>query len=195
MAFERPPAPPRALRPARHPASPDGPRPRHPASSDPRVALLRHGSRVLAQHPPVTTLGATEFLPRDTRRCGPPVDGVHYQRQRPTWLQHVVHRLGNTGFVRPVERQAEGNYSVLSRCRPRELLGESLDPADVGHALFARGPATFSEHCWIGIEANRALEQVGESEGEDAGPAADVEEPSGPIEGEVGGENGLELGE
>jgi hypothetical protein len=55
-------------------------------------------------------------------------------------------------------------------------------------------PATLSDHGWIGVEANRVLEQVSESDGQDAGTAATVEEPSGPIQTEFRGENSLELG-
>src|SRR2546429_7057463 len=42
---------------------------RRAASSSPRAALLRHGSCVLARHPPVTPLGGTDFPKRNTRRA------------------------------------------------------------------------------------------------------------------------------
>jgi hypothetical protein len=114
---------------------------------------------------------------------------VDDQRQGAAWLQHVVHHFGYTGFVRPVKRLAEGNQSVRSRCRPRQVLGHSLDPADVRDAPFLGDPATFSEHGWIGVEADRLLEQMRDSDSEDARPAASVEEPSAPIQIELPGEN------
>jgi hypothetical protein len=98
------------------------------------------------------------------------------------------------GFVCPVKRLAERNHAVRARCRPREILGEGLDPADVRDASLAGGSATFGEHCRIGVEADRVLEQVGESDGEDPGPAATVEESSGSIKVELGGQDSLELG-
>lgn len=77
---------------------------------------------------------------------------------------------------------------------PREVLGEGSDPADVGDALLVGDPATFSEHCWIGIKADRVLEQVGESDSQAARPAANVEEPSASIQIELRSKNSLELG-
>lgn len=44
-----------------------------------------------------------------------------------------------------------------------------------------------------GVEANHLLEEVGESDGENAGPAPRVEKPPGPIQGKFLGENCLEL--
>jgi hypothetical protein len=41
-------------------------------------------------------------------------------------------------------------------------------------------PSAFGEHGWVGVEADHLLEQVGESDREDAGSAAGVEEPSLP---------------
>lgn len=76
---------------------------------------------------------------------------------------------------------------------PREVLGQGLDPADVRDAPFLDGPATFGEHRRVGVEADRLLEQVGESDGEDAGAAAAVEEPPAPVQTQFLGENGLEL--
>ena len=70
-----------------------------------------------------------------------------------------------------------------------------MDPVDVGDALFRGDPATLGERCRIGVQADRLFEQVGEADREDAGTAANVEEPSGPIQVELRGENSLELGE
>jgi hypothetical protein len=68
-----------------------------------------------------------------------------------------------------------------------------LDPADVGDASFVGDPATFGEHGWVGVEADRLLEQVGDSDGEDAGAATSVEEPAAPIQIQLLAENSLEL--
>jgi hypothetical protein len=57
-----------------------------------------------------------------------------------------------------------------------------LHPAHVRDPLFASDPATFGDHGRIRIEADRLLEQVGESRGEDAGAAASVEEPSSSVQ-------------
>jgi hypothetical protein len=68
-----------------------------------------------------------------------------------------------------------------------------LDPADVRDALFVGGSATFGEHGWVGVEADRLLEQVGDSDREDAGAAASVEESPAPIQIQLLDENSLEL--
>ena len=46
---------------------------------------------------------------------------------------------------------------------------------------------------WIGVEADRLLEQVGDSDGEDAWSAASIEEPRAPIQIQILAENNLEL--
>jgi hypothetical protein len=126
------------------------------------------------------------------------LDGVDDQGQgaawrQHAWRQHVVHGLGDTGFVRPVEGLTEGHHSVRPRCRPREVLGHGLDPADVRDAPFVGGSATFGEHRRVGVETDRLLEQVGESDGEDARSAASIEEPAGPVQIQFLAEHSLEL--
>ena len=128
------------------------------------------------------------------RRCGPTLDRVDDQGQSASGLQHGVHRLGDTSFACPVEGLPERNHSVRSRRRPREVLGQGSDPADVRDAPFAGNPAPFGEHRWVGVEADRLLEQMGESYREDAGAGAGVEEPPAPIQIQLLGENSLQFG-
>jgi hypothetical protein len=105
---------------------------------------------------------------------------MHDQGQRAAWRQHLVHRIDDLGFVRPVEGLAEGDQPVGSGRRGREVFGEGLHPADVGDASLVGNAEPFGEHCRVGVEADRVLEQVGEPDGEDPGAAAGVEQPPTP---------------
>ena len=58
-----------------------------------------------------------------------------------------------------------------------QIFRPGLHPADVRDALSVGEAATFGEHGRVGVEADRLLEEVGESNGEDARAAANVEEP------------------
>lgn len=113
---------------------------------------------------------------------------MHDQGQRAAWRQHLVHRICDLGFVRPVEGLAEGDQPVGAGRRGREVFGQGLHPADVGDASLVGNAAPFGEHCRV--EADRVCEQVGEPDGEDPGAAAGVEQPPTPVEIELLGENG-----
>ena len=56
------------------------------------------------------------------------------------------------------------------------------------------GPATLGDHRRIGVKADGVLEQVGQSYGEDAGTAPDVQEPSAAVQAEFLSEESLEPG-
>src|SRR5215213_7363844 len=115
------------------------------------------------------------------------------QGKRAPRLQHVVHDLGYAGLVGPVEGLTEGDQWVRSRCCGRKILGSSLNPADVRDTQFLAESATFGEHRGVGVETDRLLKQVGESDGEDAGTAAAVEEPPRPIQAQLPSDNSLKL--
>ena len=83
---------------------------------------------------------------------------------------------------------------MISRYGLGEVLGDGLHPAEVRDPPLVGHPAALGEHGRVGVEADRLLEQVGEADGEDARPAAAVEQPSAPVQLELLGKNSLELG-
>ena len=109
-------------------------------------------------------------------------------------LRHVVHRLGHRNLVGPVERLAERDEPVRPGRHRGKLLGPGLDPGDVRDVPLPGGPATLGDHRRIGVKADGALKQVGQSYGEDAGTAPDVQEPSAAIQAEFLCEESLEPG-
>ena len=162
---------------------------------------VRTGARALAdprRRAEVLRDQRPDLSARDGRRPGArrlesALDRVHDQSQGTTGLEHVVHHLGDAGLVRPVEGLAERHQPKGARCGRRKLLGQRLDPVDVRDAPFVGEATSLGEHCRIGIETDRFLEEVGEPEREDAGPAAAVEEPSRSVQAELRGENCFEL--
>jgi hypothetical protein len=109
-------------------------------------------------------------------------------------LHQVVHRLGHPDLVGPVERLAERNEPVRPGRHRGKLLGPALDPADVRDVALPGGPAALGDHRRIGVKADGALKQVGQSYGEDAGTAPDVQQPSAAIQAEFLSEQSLEPG-
>lgn len=109
-------------------------------------------------------------------------------------LHHVVHRLGHRNLVGPVERLAERDQSVRPGRHRGKLLGPGLDPGDVRDVPLLDGPAALGDHRRIGIQADGGLKEVGQSYGEDAGTAPDVQEPPAAIQAEFLSEESLELG-
>ena len=75
----------------------------------------------------------------------------------------------------------------------RKVLGRRFHPPDVRDPSFVGDPPAFGEHRRVGVEADHILEQVGEPDGENAGPAAAVEQPPMPVQPQFLRENGLEL--
>jgi hypothetical protein len=69
-----------------------------------------------------------------------------------------------------------------------------LNPPDVRDASLICDPAAFGEHGWVRVEADCFLKQVGESDGEDARAAPNIEQAPAPIETFFIGENRLKLG-
>jgi hypothetical protein len=118
---------------------------------------------------------------------------VDDQRQRAAGLEQVVHRFGDVGLVGPVEGLAEGDEAVRTGRSAGEILGSSLDPADVRKAQLVRGASAFGEHRRVGIEAYDVLEEMCEPDREDAGTTPAVEKPPTALEAELPGQNGLEL--
>jgi hypothetical protein len=108
-------------------------------------------------------------------------------------LHHVVDRLGHRNLVGPVERLAERDQPVRPGRHRGKLLGPGLDPGDVREAPFLGGPAALDDHRRIGVKADGVLEHQGQSYGEAAGTAPDVQEPSATVQAEFLSEEGLEL--
>ena len=118
--------------------------------------------------------------------------------QRAARLHHVVDRLSHPNLVGPVERLAECDQSVRPGRHRGKVLGPGLDPGDVRDVPLlggpAGGPATLGDHRRIGVKADGALKQLGQSYGEDAGTAPDVQQPSAAIQAEFLSEESLEPG-
>src|SRR5580704_14585703 len=97
-------------------------------------------------------------------------------------------------LVSPVERLAERDQSEWPGCHRGKVLRPGLDPGDVRDVPLPGGPATLGDHLRIGVKADGALKQVGQSYGEDAGTAPDVQQPSAAIQAEFLSEESLEAG-
>ena len=116
------------------------------------------------------------------------------QGQGAARLHHVVHRLGHRNLVGPVERLAERDQPVRPGRHRGKLLGPALDPGDVRDVLLLGGPATLGDHRRIGVKADGARKEAGQSYGEDAGTAPDVQESPAAIQAEFRCEESLEPG-
>ena len=118
---------------------------------------------------------------------------MDHHGQGATRLQHVEHGLGDALLVGPMERLPEGDQPIRPGRGGRKVLGTSLHPPDVAEGGGVSGPASLLEHVWVGVQADYLLEQVCEAEGQDARSTTRVEQPSGPVEAELTGEDGLEM--
>jgi hypothetical protein len=83
---------------------------------------------------------------------------VDDEGQSPAGHHQVVHDLRDVLLAGPVERLAERDQSERSGGGGRQVLCESLDPADVGDTLFLRRPGALREHVGIGVEADGSVE-------------------------------------
>ena len=93
-----------------------------------------------------------------------------------------------------MEGLAKSNESIATTRCCGKLLSGSVDPPDARDASLFGDPITLGEHGRVGIEADCFLKQMGKSDGEDAGAAASIEQPPGPIETQFVGEDGFKLG-
>jgi hypothetical protein len=57
-----------------------------------------------------------------------------------------------------------------------------LDPSDVSDAVLLGRAAPFDEHVGIRIQSDCLLEQVSKADGENAGAAANIQEPAGAVQ-------------
>ena len=166
-----------------------------------RVALVCVGSKALPGAPARTQVAAddlADLVVWDRRipgplRLGPTFHGVHDEGERTARFEDVVDGFGDGHLVGPLERLAERHEPERPEIERRDCFRDRLDPADVVDARFARATCALGEHVGIGIEADRLLERWRELDREDAGPASDVEQPSGSVEAHFVGQRRDEL--
>ena len=107
--------------------------------------------------------------------------------------EHAVHRPGHPVLVHPVEGLGEGDQPERAQVR-RQVLGVQLPPFDVGHARRPGQPVGLPQHAGVGVDADRRREPVGQQQGQRAGAAADVQQPTGAVEVQLGGDPVGQLG-
>ena len=73
--------------------------------------------------------------------------------QRTAGLQHVVHGLGHSLLVCPVEGLTEGRRPVRPWRDRGQVLGQALDPPDVQDSLFLGCAAALRKHAGVGVQA------------------------------------------
>jgi hypothetical protein len=86
-----------------------------------------------------------------------------------------------------VKRRREGNGQEAAQAG-RQGFGALAYPGDVADAPTVRRRRSAGKHLRIGIEADGRLEQRRQPQGHRSRPAADIEEPSPPVEGQATGE-------
>jgi hypothetical protein len=118
---------------------------------------------------------------------------VDDKSQGPAGLQHVEDRLGYPSLICPVEGLAERDKPIRSWSDSRQIFGQSLNPVDVGYAELVRCHSSLREHVGVGVETDCAFEERGETDREDSGAAARIQETSAPVEIAFFGEDPLEI--
>ena len=101
--------------------------------------------------------------------------------------EHAVHGPGHPRLVHPVEGLGECDQPERSQAG-RQLLGVQLPPLDVGHPRLPGQPVGLPQHPGVRVDADRRREPVGQQQGQRAGTAADVQQPAGAVEGQLGGD-------
>ena len=139
-----------------------------------------------------------DLVVRDRRvvralRLGPTFDRVHDERQRPARLEEVVDGFRDGDLVGPLERLAERHELEVSETELRDVFRDRVDPAGFVDAGLARATFALGEHVRIWIKPDRFVEGRRELDGEDAGTASDVEQPTGAVEAGLVGERRDEL--
>jgi hypothetical protein len=128
--------------------------------------------------------------PDDARRAGvPEVDLDHHA----VLVEHVAYRAGHPRAIHPVERLAEADDPEGAE-RGGKLLGPHPYPGCVVDLLLRRRPRRLRHHGGIGVEADGALEQRGQDQGDAARPAAHVVQPPPAVEPEMTRQRGGERG-
>ena len=94
-------------------------------------------------------------------------------------LEHVENGRCDPLAVHPVERL--GEHGAAERPEPgRQLLSPPPRPPQVAQAAPAALPLGRGQHGAVRVDADHLGEEVGHGEGDDAGPAADVQQPGRP---------------
>ena len=98
---------------------------------------------------------------------------------------HAAQRAGHSFPIHPVEGLGEGDRCGTGRGRG-QLLGPAVHPVHVGDAEDFGLPCSLRQHVPVGVQPRGSLEPRGQQQGERAGPAADVEQPTAAVEGQLG---------
>ena len=139
-----------------------------------------------------------DLVVRDRRvaswfRLGPTVDRVHDEGEGAAWFEQVVDAFGDAFAVGPLERLSERDQ--LARAEPElgDLFRDRLDPSDAVDPGFPSTTFALVEHVGVRVEPDCLVERTSELDGEDPGPASDIEQTPGAVEPGLVGQRRDEL--
>jgi hypothetical protein len=102
----------------------------------------------------------------------------------PAGLEHLPHGGGDRLPVQPVERLRKRRHSKRPEAA-RERLGGHLHPARVPDSPSGSLSPGLDDHSRVGIDSDHLCEEGRQRKRDRAGPAADVQEPTGAVEPEL----------
>jgi hypothetical protein len=87
----------------------------------------------------------------------------------------------------PVERLPEGHDPARAQAQRRDVLGDRFHPVNVADPRLLAAPLSLAQHPALGVERGDLLEQPGQRQRQDTGPAANVEELPAAVQRQLSG--------